>query len=720
LFVNKKPVSKKTGLLEEEKAKKKRKGVGQTNCSVDMSSSPKKKASINKTTNNSDTRASSISSLTSPSSLSNSVTWEKVALSPLDLLTIQIDQELQLLEAIKENTKKQNKYGVDLDPLTGKASGKLRVKVLEVCKIKDAFDSNPLLSGGLGEQKQQVPKVYASASISPSSACEKSTKKHQRTKAVEMQSEVAHVIQWNDSLVFEGIKNKNFTLRIGVHGTSGVIADILLGEVELDSSGFEDQLPHEMWFNLKESGRIRLAITFEYDTATRLESKIAALKKKKQELEEYHEAFKANAPAVKSHTFHPAAHGKEAAVSGLYIPGLRFKAEAHHPAAVSTTPLPEKSRVVTPYGRGVIVSFRMESKMYIVQMDSVSVSSKPTIAYLRQDIVKEEPNEPYLRMHMKVTTPYGEGEIEEIRSHDDIVVVKSQYARLFMQRRDIKLPAKKITDMATKDLIAEAVTLTQKGNDLYRANELDNAVFSYLQALGYIQYVNQDTATYKEKAIILQTMIRCHLNIGASKLKLNAYQDAFIACTNAISILTVLSQNRDGNVVKWMVRLDVSEQQIFEDWPSKAHFRRAQANVKLENYEEAKNDLVIAVRLSPKDKSCRHLLDRVSKIVSQQKSKEKKTWGKIFDDHDDGEEEKDEHKQASTNTIAPKTNKQDSNVVETSIFTRKSKKERDTEKKAQANEEEPWYATTAAFAAASVLTAGIAAMAIVALKQQRS
>ncbi len=164
---------------------------------------------------------------------------------------------------------------------------------------------------------------------------------------------------------------------------------------------------------------------------------------------------------------------------------------------------------------------------------------------------------------MKVMTPYGEGEIHEIRPHDDVVIVSTPFARLFMQRCDVKLPAKSISDMKTKELIAEAVSLTQKGNDLYPKNDLDNAVFSYLQALGYLQYVNQDTATYKEKATMLQTMIRCHLNIGASKLKLNAYVDAEIACTNAISILNVLGQNREGNVVKWMILIGISKQQIF-------------------------------------------------------------------------------------------------------------------------------------------------------------
>ncbi|KAE9250860.1 hypothetical protein PF004_g2753 [Phytophthora fragariae] len=355
--------------------------------------------------------------------------------------------------------------------------------------------------------------------------------------------------------------------------------------------------------------------------------------------------------------------------------------------------------------------------MYVVQMDTDAASKNQTIAYLRQNVVTEEPDEPHLRMHMKVTTPYGLGELEEIR-HDDVLIVKTNYARMFMQRKDVKLPTKDISEMSTKDLIGEAIKLADTGNEEFREGKLQDAVYSYLRSLGFLQRVGQDNATHKEKATIIQTMIRCHLNIGACKLKLNAHTDAEIACTNALSILTVLAENREGNVVTWMGRLGMSEQLMFEDWPSKARFRRAQACVKLEKYADAKQDLLLAVELNPRDKSCRTLLDKVSKLVDKQKRDEMKAWGGIFDNIDAPAST---IKTATTKTT---TTKSQCATSEKSIFTRKTKVQRQQQAAAAAAaakaEVEPWYLTTRALATASVVTAGVAAVALLAMKPKSS
>ncbi|KAG2848812.1 hypothetical protein PC129_g2543 [Phytophthora cactorum] len=315
-------------------------------------------------------------------------------------------------------------------------------------------------------------------------------------------------------------------------------------------------------------------------------------------------------------------------------------------------------------------------------------------------------------MHMKVSTPYGLGVLEEIRPHDDVLIVKTDYAHMFMQRKDVKLPVKDISEMATKDLINEAIMLADAGNEEFRDGKLQDAVYSYLRSLGFLQRVDQDNATHKEKATIIQTMIRCHLNIGACKLKLDMNMDAEIACTNALSILTVLAENREGKVVTWMGRLGLSEQLMFEDWPSKARFRRAQACVKLEKFADAKQDLLLAVKLNPRDKSCRTLLDKVSKQVDKQKRDEKKAWGGIFDNL---EASPSTIKSVTTKTTKTTSSKSGSSE-EKSIFTRKTKKQKET----AVPTAEPWYLTTRALATASMVTAGVAAMALLALKPKSS
>lgn len=670
------------------------------------------------------------SSKSNSSSLGNSMMWESVSLSPYEVIAIQLESEVQ--HAMESFVKpKQNKNGVDLNKSSGKAAGRVRVEVVAAEGLADVLAQNPVL----GNASSHDPALYVSTMVSPLSAFEKSTKKHLRTAAVPLEASKGRAY-WNEVLVYEGVKSKSFSIKLSVQSSAGIIADIVLGEVEINSSNFLDQRTHEKWISLKTPAsahalsstaqcKVLVRITFEYNFVELHERKIAALELKKKENDDSSEHFRKTAAVLQAQAQHPAAFGTATAKAGLYIPGNQFQVDAHHPGAVSVTPLPDKSRIVTPFGRGVVVAFRKETKMYVVQLDTDAASKNPTLAYLRQDAVHEEPNEPHLRMHMKVSTPYGEGFIDEIRPHDEVVIVKTEYARLFVQKKDVKIPEKSIEEMKTKDLIAESITLADAGNEQFRNNSLEDAIYNYLRALGYLQRVDQDGATHKEKAMMLQTMIRCHLNIGACKLKLDAYYDAEIACTNALSILTVLGENRHGNVVTWMGRIGLSDQVLFEEWPSKARFRRAQATFKLGKYSDAKQDLIIAAKLTPKDKSCRALLDRVTKLINDQKNEERERWGGIFGSgHEEGARAAYAQQgmpttKSTTTASAATAVAADSTASESSIFTRKTKAQREKEAAKKATMEEPWYLSRKGLATASLVTAGVAAVTLLTLKQQQ-
>ncbi|KAG1710854.1 hypothetical protein DVH05_013577 [Phytophthora capsici] len=656
--------------------------------------------------------------------LGNSLMWEKVVLSPLELLSVQLEHELQHAEEVAASApEKQNKNGVDIDPKTGKAAGRVTVEVLQAKNLE--LKKNAAVQA-ISANAQ--PELYVSTQVTPLSAFEKSTKKYLRTRNVQAVDNAT--ASWKDSLVYEGAKTKKFGIKVSLSCSAQVIADVVLGELELHSADYEDQTTLEKWYDLTAptstatagvSGKLLLRVTFEYSMRDRHERHIALLRQKKRESDENIEKYKITARQVNASVRHPAAFGKATAKAALYVPGNKFHIEKHNPAAVSVAPLADKTRIVTPFGRGVVVSFRPDTKMYVVQMDTDAASKNHTIAYLRQNVVKEESDEPHLRMHMKVATPYGLGVLEEIRPKDDVLIVKTDYACMFMQRKDVKLPTKDISEMSTKDLLNEATKLADTGNDEFREGKLQDAVYSYLRSLGFLQRVDQDNATHKQKATIIQTMIRCHLNIGACKLKLNMYADAEVACTNALSILTVLAENREGNVVTWMGRLGMSEQLMFEDWPSKARFRRAQACVKLEKYVDAKQDLLLAVKLNPRDKSCRTLLDKVSKLVDKQKRDEKKAWGGIFENLDASASTI--KTAAVTKTTATKRTNAGNGANDNegkSIFTRKTKRQQVNASVASKDAAEPWYLTTSALATASVVTAGVAAVALLAMKPKSS
>ncbi|KAL3671512.1 hypothetical protein V7S43_003433 [Phytophthora oleae] len=652
--------------------------------------------------------------------LGNSLTWEKVVLSPLELLSVHLEHELQHAEEVAASAlEKHNKNGVDIDAKTGKAAGRVTVEVLQAKDLR--MEENAAVQA-ISANAQ--PELYVSTQVTPLSAFEKNTKKYLRTSGVQA---VDHAtVSWKESLVYEGAKTKKFGVKVSLSCSAQVIADVVLGELELRSADYEDQATLEKWYDLKApasaattgvTGKLLLRVTFEYSMRRRHERHIALLRQKKRENDENIEKYKTTARQINAPVRHPAAFGKETAKAALYMPGNKFHIEKHNPAAVSVAPLADKTRLVTPFGRGVVVSFRPDTKMYVVQMDTDAASKNHTIAYLRQNAVKEETDEPHLRMHMKVATPYGLGVLEEIRPNDDVLIVKTDYACMFMQRKDVKLPTKDISEMSTQDLVNEATKLADAGNDEFREGKLQDAVYSYLRSLGFLQRVDQDNATHKQKATIIQTMIRCHLNIGACKLKLNMYADAEVACTNALSILTVLAENREGNVVTWMGRLGMSEQLMFEDWPSKARFRRAQACVKLEKYVDAKQDLLLAVKLNPRDKSCRTLLDKVTKLVDKQKRDEKKAWGGIFDNLDASVST---IKTAATTKTTTTKRTTASSSEEKSIFTRKTKRQQTAVSATTKDEAEPWYLTMPALATASVVTAGVAAVALLALKPKSS
>lgn len=223
--------------------------------------------------------------------LDNSLMWEKVALSPLELLSVQLEHELQHAEEVASAAAagKQNKNGVDVDAKTGKAAGRVTVEVLAAKDL--ALHKNAAVLAASGSAQ---PELYVSTQVTPLSAFEKSTKKHLRTSGVQAVDNAS--ASWKESLVYEGAKTKKFGIKVSLSSSAEVIADVVLGELELRSADFEDQLPHEKWFDLKApasagttgvSGKLLLRITFEYSVRERHERGGAAPTEEARERRRY-------------------------------------------------------------------------------------------------------------------------------------------------------------------------------------------------------------------------------------------------------------------------------------------------------------------------------------------------------------------------------------------------------------------------------------------------
>lgn len=543
--------------------------------------------------------------------MEGSVTWEKVCLLPHEIIEAQLE-ELQL-------------------KVKNPQTPRIQIDVVEARELA----TNQLIFHG-------TPNVYVSVSIVPSvPSSKRNTFKPLETKCcLDTNSP-----QWNETIEFE-IQKKNavskMDLKIVVRNKATVLADEFLGQVQVPLSTFKDQLLKEEWFELKSTaafeapqngfGKLKLRIQLIHDPIQYLQHQIEQLQQQHTRMLEQQRVFEETKRVLKSDQIHPASFGFETPKTGLYIPGNRFTIESHHPAAVSRTPLADRSRVVTPFGNGTVVSFQNSRKLYAVRLDGES-----KLAYVQENHVVEEAEPSDFDVGKMVDTTYGSGKVLEVRS-DGSIAVQLDFGVAYVQKEQISPSMKTLDAMSPREKIARAIQLTDAGNEAFKGSQHVVAVQNYLQALGYLQCVPQDTATYKEKALILQTMIRCHLNLGASKLKTENYTESITASTNAIQILDVLYENRQGQVVEWLGRLGVSQEQLFEDWRSKALYRRGQAFVKKMDFAAAKADLTRALEYSPKLKFARALLDRVSKLLAREKKKEQQTWAGIFDNKTTQEE----------------------------------------------------------------------------------
>ncbi|RHY88652.1 hypothetical protein DYB37_003716 [Aphanomyces astaci] len=638
--------------------------------------------------------------------LGNSVTWEKVShLSVVDELQMQLLEAQMELSAAKKAASR-NDQGIDTDT-NAKAVGVWSVTILGAEELN--------LDGILDLNLTGMTTVVGSVAIAASSVEKgKAYVRLAKTDATTVDS-VTKRCFWNKATttaVFTGVKSKTATATLTLHHPSPVVADVFIGTCKLDVSSLLDQEPVTLWVPLTgppgqpvtdatSYGQVHVTMSFEYDVVARLERSVAALIAQKEHLQAQARLYDLTAPLVNASARHPAAFGAAATGAGLYIPGHVFTPEVFHPAAVARTPLADGTKVVTPFGQGTVVTFRESTRMYVVLMAAAPGQVKrSTIAYLREDSVADAPVEPRLRYGVHVSTPYGPGTVDSVRASDGVVRVTSTFGTLFLQPHDVVTvdDAASAASMTNKERIDAAVAKSTDGNAAFKADALDDAVTCYLASLSFLKHVDQDAATHKEKAVVLQTMIRCHLNLAACKLKRNQHADAWTACSNAISILQALVENRDGKVAAWMGRLGMTEAQIFHEWPSKARFRRATALVAMDNDVEARQDLMVAVKLMPKDKACRQLLEAVTKRMALEKEKDKLRWGGfLVKDESSPSSQPDNSTPPSTTstTISPKKDKATKN---TGVD---GKDEKGTV---------PWYHNTTVVAAASVAVAGAAVL----------
>jgi len=140
-----------------------------------------------------------------------------------------------------------------------------------------------------------------------------------------------------------------------------------------------------------------------------------------------------------------------------------------------------------------------------------------------------------------------------------------------------------------------------QGNILFKEFDYENAAKKYTEGLGHLTDLYDLTPTEAEQVKALKLSL--HLNMAASCMKIQRFKQAQENCSDALKL-------DDKNV--------------------KALFRRAQALGGQKIWEDAKQDLDIALRLEPNNGEVKKEHVKVLHQITLQKDKEKKMYSKMF------------------------------------------------------------------------------------------
>ncbi|CAM6121414.1 unnamed protein product [Calypogeia fissa] len=158
-------------------------------------------------------------------------------------------------------------------------------------------------------------------------------------------------------------------------------------------------------------------------------------------------------------------------------------------------------------------------------------------------------------------------------------------------------------EMTVEERIEAADRRRVDGNELYKEDKVEEAIQQYEMALAYMgdDFMFQLYGKYKDMADSVK--IPCHLNMAASLLKLEKYNEAIGHCT------TVLAEDKNN---------------------TKALYRRGKARLALGQTEAAKADFEAVKKLAPGDKAVVRELRKIVEEDRQLYLKQKELYKGLF------------------------------------------------------------------------------------------
>eukprot|EP01138_Halocafeteria_seosinensis_P000905 gb/GECG01000928.1/.p1 GENE.gb/GECG01000928.1/~~gb/GECG01000928.1/.p1 ORF type:complete len:481 (+),score=87.17 gb/GECG01000928.1/:1-1443(+) len=170
---------------------------------------------------------------------------------------------------------------------------------------------------------------------------------------------------------------------------------------------------------------------------------------------------------------------------------------------------------------------------------------------------------------------------------------------------DFEAPQKDPSEMTPSEILEKAEELKTDGNSKIKEN-LEGAVNSYNNAIRHLEEVTSGTASPlddEQSQKVNELKLSCHLNVAMAQIKLQQYREA---------------------------RKNAEEALLIQPDNIKAKFRRGVASMHLGDLSDAKVDILEAAKAKPNDKAIRQEYEELTKKINAAKKKEKKAFGNLF------------------------------------------------------------------------------------------
>ncbi|XP_076326507.1 peptidyl-prolyl cis-trans isomerase FKBP4-like [Tachypleus tridentatus] len=175
--------------------------------------------------------------------------------------------------------------------------------------------------------------------------------------------------------------------------------------------------------------------------------------------------------------------------------------------------------------------------------------------------------------------------------------------------------AKQSWEMDSDEKLEQSEVVKTKGTDYFKAGKYSMAIKQYKKIVSFLEFEKYDEEERKKQCETL--LLAAHLNLAMCYLKVDNNKEAISSCDKALE--------KDPNNVK-------------------GFFRRGQARMGLKDYDIAKEDFEMVLKLDNNNKAARNQIVLCNNKIKEYKQREKNTYRNMFEKFAEQDAIRDKHK----------------------------------------------------------------------------